>query len=131
MELNYTCAETILWAANDAWGMKLPEISRLMMGGFGGGMSYGVVCGGISGGIAALSCLYNEKNGHESPFMRRVCHKFIKEVNEKMGELDCSELRPKYGSKLKEKRCIQTIKMIAEVLDKVYDEAVREKSIIE
>ena len=44
-EGNYNCAETIIRAANDFYGLKLNDRDMIMVGGFGGGMQTGSSCG--------------------------------------------------------------------------------------
>ena len=121
LDQNFTCAETVFAAANEAWELNLPEEARKMMGGFGGGMSYGSVCGAISGGVAALSAKYNGKNGHESPIMRTICREFMERVDKEMGNLNCKVLREQSASKDKSFRCLPTIEKIVAILDEIYE----------
>ncbi len=117
--LGYNCAETTLRAANEAWELNLPEEAFRLMGGFGGGMGVKGVCGGVSGGVAALSHYYVRISGHQSPLLMAKAKIFQELVAERMGSTACADLMPKY---LTEKEsCMPTISLIAEILDEVKD----------
>ncbi len=117
--LGYNCAETTLRAANEAWEMNLPEEAFRLMGGFGGGMGVKGVCGGVSGGVAALSHYYVQISGHQSPLLMAKAKLFQELVSERMGSTACADLMPKY---LTEKdSCMPTISLIAQILDEVKD----------
>lgn len=115
--LGYTCAESTLRGANDAWDLGLGEDALLMLGGFGGGMHSGSVCGAITGGVAALSSRYNKKDGHSSPILSVKCKLFLNTVQERTGYLNCSDLMPKY--KTPEEGCNPTVFVITGILDEV------------
>ena len=117
--LGYNCAESTLRAANEAWELNLPEEAFRLMGGFGGGMGVKGVCGGVSGGVAALSHYYVHISGHQSPLLMAKAKIFQELVAERMGSTACADLMPKY---LTEKEsCMPTISLIAEILDEVKD----------
>ncbi|MBQ5812631.1 MAG: C-GCAxxG-C-C family protein [Clostridia bacterium] len=117
--LGYNCAESTLRAANEAWDLNLPEEAFRLMGGFGGGMGVKGVCGGVSGGVAALSHYYVRISGHQSPLLMAKAKIFQELVAERLGDINCSHLMPKY---LTEKEsCMPTISLIAQILDEVKD----------
>ena len=117
--LGYNCAESTLRAANEAWELNLPEEAFRLMGGFGGGMGVKGVCGGVSGGVAALSHYYVHITGHQSPLLMAKAKIFQELVQERLGSTACEYLMPKY---LTEKEsCMPTISLIAEILDEVKD----------
>lgn len=113
----YTCAESTLLAANDAWDLGLKEDSIKLMGGFGGGMHCGYVCGAISGGIAALSSKYRQGSGHNSPLLSVKCKLFVETVEKRLGYLRCDELAPIY--KTPDGNCTPTVLKITEILDEI------------
>ena len=104
-------------AANEAWNLGLGDESLSMLGGFGGGMHAGYVCGAISGGIAALSAKYNKGNGHNTPELTVKCKLFVNTVRERTGYLNCSDLAPIY--KTPEENCDPTVVLITSILDEV------------
>ena len=115
--LGYNCAESTLRAANEAWELNLPEEAFRLMGGFGGGMGVKGVCGGVSGGVAALSHYYVRISGHQSPLLMAKAKIFQELVQERLGSTACEYLMPKY---LTEKEsCMPTISLIADILDEV------------
>lgn len=115
--MGYTCAESTIRAANEAWDLNLPEEALKMLGGFGGGMHSGYVCGAISGGVAALSARYNKKDGHSSPILSVKCKLFLNTVQERTGYLNCADLMPIY--KTPEENCDPTVVLITGILDEV------------
>lgn len=115
--MGYTCAESTIRAANEAWDLGLGEDALRMLGGFGGGMHSGYVCGAISGGVAALSSRYNKKDGHSSPILSVKCKLFLNTVQERTGFLNCADLMPKY--KTPEEGCDPTVVLITGILDEV------------
>ena len=46
LEQRRNCAESLLRAANEAYGLNLTEADFALLSGFGGGMGCGSVCGG-------------------------------------------------------------------------------------
>lgn len=113
----YTCAESTIMAANEAWELGLSEESTRLFGGFGGGMHSGNICGAVSAGVAALSARYNKGSGHTSPMLAVKCNLFLQAVQEGTGCLRCDELKPVYATK--EEGCDPTVVLIARILDDV------------
>lgn len=122
-EKGYNCAETILLSANDAWDLNLTADSIRFMGGFGGGMGSGIVCGAVSGSVAALSYRFVEESGHKSPLLMKTVRLFIQRVKDELGCENCKVLRTKYITK--EERCLPTIRLVAVILDEVYEELIK------
>ena len=115
--MGYTCAESTLLAANEAWDLKLGPEASAMMGGFGGGMHCGYVCGAVSGGVAALSCKYNQGSGHTSPLLTIKCNLFVNTVRERLHYLNCEDLAPIYRTP--EENCDPTVIAITRILDEI------------
>ena len=117
MDEGYTCAESTLLAANEAWDLNIPENSSNFLAGFGGGMMYGDVCGAVSGGVAALSYKYVHGDGHHSPLLTQKVSTFVQLVEKRIGTKLCRELRPMFMPK--GERCIATVLTITKILDEV------------
>lgn len=115
------CAETTLLAANEAWNLEIPEDSVKLMGGFGGGMGSGNVCGAISGGIAALSYRFVKETGHKSPEIMRYVREYVLSVQKEMGSINCRDLHIQYATA--EEKCYPTIEQIVKILDQIYKAA--------
>lgn len=116
-DMGYTCAESTLLAADEAWNLGLPEGSSKLLAGFGGGFMSGNICGAISGGVAALSYKYVRGNGHQSPLLSKKVNTFFELVQERIGTRMCLELRPMFLTP--EENCTPTVRAIAEILDEV------------
>ncbi|MBR4879735.1 MAG: C-GCAxxG-C-C family protein [Clostridia bacterium] len=115
----YNCAESTFLAANDAWELGMPAEAAKMMGGFGGGMATKGVCGAVSGGAAALSCLLVRESGHNSPLLMAKVKKYKELVIERLESENCSVLGPKYQTPATS--CLQTILLCVDILDEVKD----------
>ena len=119
-EKHCNCAETIFCSAMEAWGLNVPADSSKLLAGFGGGLGVGIICGGVAGGCAALSCKSDEwDEDRERRNTRRKIRAFIRLVRDRHGSENCVSLRPQFFSA--EERCFQTINHGAEALDEVYE----------
>lgn len=116
-DMGYTCAESTLLAADEAWDLHLPEGSSKFLAGFGGGLMCGDVCGAVSGGVAALSYKYVHGDGHHSPLLTQKVSTFVKLVESSIGTKLCRELRPMFLTE--EENCPPTVRAIAKILDEV------------
>jgi len=122
---NYNCAETILHAANEYYGLDLPEREMKLVSGFGGGMQTGNVCGALLVAISVLSLRYVEAKAHESaaikPVTTLLTERFLDTLN---GSLLCREIKPAYFRE--GVRCLATVQAACDVLEQVireYEEA--------
>jgi C_GCAxxG_C_C family probable redox protein len=115
--MDCNCAEAMFRSAREAWGLDISDDVSKAMAGFGGGMGVGSVCGGVTAGVAALSCKYVNGNGHNSPILMSKVRLFINLVRERMGDDMCSVLKPKYITQ--EEKCLPTIRLIAEILEEI------------
>lgn len=85
LEQNYNCAESVLRAANEEYGLGLDEGALKLMAGFGGGMGCGGVCGALSGGIAALSKLRVSDRAHTTPGFSGECAGLVAALRKRWG----------------------------------------------
>ena len=115
--MGYTCAESTLLAADEAWNLGLPSDASKLLAGFGGGFMSGDICGAISGGVAALSYKYVRGNGHQSPLLSMKVQTFFNLVQERLGTRMCLELRPIFLTE--EENCTPTVRAVARILDEV------------
>lgn len=111
----YNCAETIIRAANDEYGLGLTEDAMKLCGGFGGGMGCGKACGALCGGISAISAKLIETNAHETPELRAKCTALVAAFNRILGDTECKNLMRKYKSP--ESGCLQTVLLGCEALE--------------
>ena len=119
-ERSYNCSEAILHAANECYGLNIREEDMKMMGGFGGGMHAGLVCGALVAAVAALSkMIVVHKAREEGDTVRPAVSRLVRTFNEHLGGLSCRELRPKYYTK--EDSCLQTVLLAAQALQMAVD----------
>lgn len=118
---NYNCAETMLHAANEYYGLDLPEREMKLVSGFGGGMQTGNVCGALLAAISVLSLRYVEAKAHESadikPVTQLLTERFADALNK---SLLCREIRPVYFRE--EVRCLAVVQTACDVLEQVIRE---------
>ena len=112
--LGKNCAEGILLAANDVYGLGLTEKDIVLFAGFGGGMGCGSTCGSLTGAIGVLSKLFGTRED-----FRSLCGEFVTIFEKALGGLDCGTLATKY--KTEETRCVTAVELTAEALEKFID----------
>lgn len=110
-ELN--CAESMLAAANEEYGLGLTPGEIELMRGFGGGMGYGTTCGAISGSIAALSKLICVKVDKDTA--HEVTSGFLEEFEKRFASSRCDDLVPVY--KKEDVRCYELLLLTADLLE--------------
>lgn len=59
---HYNCAEVILYAANDYYGLEANSLVLKMIEPFGSGMNSRKACGALTGGVAAIGLMYAKTN---------------------------------------------------------------------
>lgn len=113
------CAETILHAANDEWDLGLDAAAFKAIAGFGAGCGCGRFCGAVAGGLAVLGEMEIRGRAHATEGFAALCAALVNEVEEALGSVQCEELKAKYRTE--ERRCIKTLELAAEVLQKYVD----------
>ena len=96
LEQDYNCAESVLRAANQEYGLGLKEEALRLVAGFGGGMGCGEVCGALSGLIAALSEMRVRDRAHTTPGFSEECAEWVASFEKKTGGLRCCELKKRW-----------------------------------
>ena len=100
LEQGYNCAESMLRAANEQYGLGLSEESLRLAGGFGGGMGAGGACGALCGAVQALAAMMiMDKESSKSsacPQFREECAAYYNAFAEQLGSSECRDLTPKY-----------------------------------
>lgn len=107
------CAESMLLAANEEYSIGLTDSEIEMMRGFGGGLGYGLICGAISGSVAALSklicCKVDKDTSHD------ITCGFVGEVEKRFENTNCAVLTPVH--KKEDIRCYELLLQIADILE--------------
>ena len=119
-DLNFNCAETILHAANEYYGLGLHERDMIMVAAYGAGMQAGNTCRAILSALSVLSVKYVEAKAHESEDIRPVSILLTRRIQEKYGSLMCKDIKPKYF--VPEIRCLNTVNIACDVLEEVISE---------
>ncbi len=119
-EMNYNCAETMIRAGNEYYGLGLHDRDMIMLGGYGGGMQTGNTCGAILAAVSILSMKYVEAKAHESTDIKPVTTALIREFNKQYGSILCKDIKPQSFDK--SYRCRKTIETACDILEKVIAE---------
>lgn len=122
---NYNCAETILRAANDYYGLELHDRDMIMVGAYGAGIQTGSTCGAVLGAVAVLSMKYIEAKAHESEDIKPVVQKLMGKFNEKFGSTLCKDIKAQVFTQ--EIRCRKTIEIACDILEETISEYEAEK----
>ena len=111
MTLGKCCADSILCAGNEEYGLNIAPEDLCLFTGFCGGMACGDICGCLAGAIGVLSKKYA---GREN--FKEICKNFVGIFREALGcdSTLCSVLEPKY--KTAELRCSITVGLAADAL---------------
>lgn len=116
-EYNLNCAETVLYAANDEYGLNIDKTGLKTMAAFGGGMGVEDVCGAITGALAVLGIVFVKDRAHESTKIKELSKEFIEIFREKLGTDNCRELKKQYRND--EERCWRMIETAGEILEDI------------
>lgn len=111
------CAEAVIYAANEEYGMNLSKETFKTMAAFGGGMAIESICGAITGSLAVLSILFTKDRGHESDRVKNLTKEFFQKYNMALGTYNCYELKAKY--KNDDIRCYIMLEEAAKILDEI------------
>lgn len=111
------CAESILYAANEEYGLGLEKNALLTMAAFGGGMGVEEACGAMTGGLAALGILFVKESAHESDRIKRLSKELITCFRDKLGTDNCKELKDKYRHDTN--KCEYIVVCAAEALEEI------------
>ena len=115
-ELGKGCAESLLMAANEVYGLGLTEQDARLFVGFRAGMGCGITCGALTGSVAALSHMYAARAD-----LNGICGGFVELFRQKRGcdSVDCAVLNARY--KEEGKRCLAAVELAAELLSGYVD----------
>ena len=110
------CAETLLRAASEAYGLDLsPEDTRLIAA-FGGGMGCGGTCGALAGALAVLGRVAIEGRAHATPGFRERCAALVQRFERELGSRECDAIKARHF-KDDGTRCLHTVCAAADLLD--------------
>ena len=113
------CAETMLHAANRAYGLGLSPESLKLAAGFGGGMGFEGLCGVLTGGSMVLSAMFVQQRGHESELIKQLNREFVDAFRARMNSVDCAPLKDLWRKD--DVGCLPVILEGAELLQSIID----------
>ncbi len=116
-EGDWNCAERMLLACNQVYGLGLDAKAIKLAAGFGGGMGCGYVCGALTGALQALGVLFVEERAHESDCIKRLSKELFSRYAEQMGNIDCTPLKAQYRTE--EWKCRDVILAAAKIIDEI------------
>ena len=115
------CAETLLRAANDEYGLGLDPVGLRTMAGFGGGMGIGsTCCGALTGSVAAISVRFTSTKSHENPLVKDLCRAFLEGFAARHGAIDCDLLKDLYRDS--RSGCLPVVERAAGELERLMQE---------
>ena len=109
------CAETILFGADEVYGLGLGRDALRLAAGFGRGMGIEDTCGALTGAVMVLSRLFAVNRGHDSPRLKELCVELFGAYRREMGEIKCTPLMDRYRTE--EHGCREVILKSAEILE--------------
>lgn len=113
------CAETILYAANEAYGLQLPHSALKLAAGFGGGMGISSTCGALTGGVMALSALFVKERARERDYIKPLNAEMFERFKNAMSSIDCDYLKEHYETPQQE--CHPIIVQTAQIVEALID----------
>ncbi len=120
-EKDYNCAESVICAANDFYGMGIDPTTLKLSAAFGGGMTTGNVCGAVSGAMMALGYLFVEERAHEGEQHIKVIGATMMEQFEKShSSTNCLVLKDLYADE--QDGCIAVVQKAVTLLESVVTE---------
>jgi len=111
------CAESMLYAANEAYALGLDRKGLDTMASFGGGMAVEGVCGALTGGLAALGVMFTGDKSLDSKTRREIVTAFYEAFEERLGCDHCKRIKEAFRDDTF--GCREVVKHSAEILEKV------------
>lgn len=117
----YNCAESVIQAANEYYGLNMTADEFKLISGFGGGMFVGSTCGALAASIGCVSKKEIEVKAHDQlDTFRPNIQKCVRNFKEELGDTECKNIKPKFHNK--EIKCIKTCLHAAKALEKTMEE---------
>lgn len=108
----YNCAEALMLAMNDHYGLGLPAESIHLVSGFGGGMGSEKACGALTGALAALSAMLKEERRQDKAAFGQACGEWVAAFIRDLGSDDCARLKDLYRKD--DVGCLPTVERAAD-----------------
>ncbi len=115
LDKGINCAESMLRAAAESYGLDLDESNYMALCGFGGGVSCHHLCGGIIGGVAAICTILNHGDEESMKRAKEATVTFFDAAKESLGSEMCVDIMKDWRSE--DIRCYKAVKKLTEILD--------------
>lgn len=116
---NYNCAETMLNAANEVYGIGLNRTATSVAAGFGGGLGKERACGALTGGMMALGCLFARDRSHLDPRMTEIRDAYVSAFESHFGSTECSSIKQSHRDP--STGCHPVVSAAAVILEEIVD----------
>lgn len=116
----FSCAQVVAYMCRDLSGID-EKTALSAMGGFGGGLRCGEVCGAAAGGVYSLgmSLPYSEGSNLEAKEkISELTKELMARFREEFGILTCRELLESGGREMCEKYMARVIELIHELIER-------------
>ncbi|NLN48950.1 MAG: hypothetical protein GX154_07715 [Clostridiales bacterium] len=117
VDFGLNCAESVLYAANEEYGLGLDKSALKTMAAFGGGMGVEEACGAMTGSLAALGVIFVKDRAHESDKIKLLTKEFIRDFKEKLSTDNCRDLKEIF--KNDKNKCEYIVVVAAQILDDI------------
>lgn len=114
------CAEILLLAANEKYGLNLQDKFVKAVCPFGGGIQSEKTCGALLGSVAALGIIYAEDRPCTNEKMKSITKRFVEEFEKEFGSIDCKSIKGHHRSETE--GCNPVKIRAAEVFERVVKE---------
>ena len=113
------CAETMVYAANQAYNLGLPHSALKLAAGFGGGMGVDSTCGVLTGASMVFSAMFVRRRGHESERVKQLNAEFFERMRGILGHIDCAPIKQRWRDETD--GCLPVMLEAARVLQQIID----------
>jgi len=120
LEQDRNCAESLLLAIRDRYGLELDDSAIKVIGAFGGGMGCERTCGALCGSIGALGKMCIDTVAHASTTLKPRSARMFELFEQKLGTTECKELRAKYV--VEGRKCGATVDLCCDAFETLMNE---------
>lgn len=112
------CAEAMLLAMNEVYGLGLASESLRLVSGFGGGMGAEKACGALTGAVAALGEMLHEQRESDKAAFGQACAGWVSAFERDLGAIDCMPLKALYRQD--DSGCLNTVERAADSFERFW-----------
>ena len=120
-ERDLNCAETIVYAANEAYQLNLSKETLRASAGFGGGMAIEETCGALTGAVLVLGIMLVQDRAHESDKMKEIVADLFRRYESRKGTWNCKALKEEFREEDPVK-CRTVVMEAAKILEELLKE---------